>query len=142
MAVDDGAFDVVRSEEELRARHEVIEAGRVRVRKRIESEPFVSKEQRGIEHAVIDRVAVDGDDDGEVITLEDGSVSIPVLEEEVIVTKRVVVRERLIIRKQTEYAPVELRGELRHEEVDVEVDESIAERVTDSGRGRSNLTTD
>jgi len=80
--VDDGTdgVEVIRYDEELTARHDVLETGRVRVRKHIVSEPFATEESRGIEHAIVDRVPADEDDDGEVITLEDGSVSIPVLE--------------------------------------------------------------
>jgi hypothetical protein len=45
-------------------------------------------------------VPVEGDDSGRVETLPDGSISIPVLEEQVVVSTRTVVRERLVVRRR------------------------------------------
>jgi len=52
-----------------------------------------------------------------------------------------VVRERLIIRKQTEYEPVALEGEVRHEEVEVDIDDAVADRVSDQRDGRGDSPT-
>ena len=57
--------------------------------------------ERSLEQGGIERVRVVGDDSGQVEILADGSVSIPLLEEQVVVTKRVVVRERIVVRKRT-----------------------------------------
>ena len=129
----DDATDIVRSEEQLVVQHNLLESGKIRVKKHVVSEAFEAVDERGIEHATIERVPADEGDSGEVEHLEDGSVSIPVLEEELVVTKRVVVRERIIIHKQTEYEPVDLRADLRHEEVEIEVDESVDARVSGVG---------
>jgi hypothetical protein len=57
--------------------------------------------ERTLEQGEIERISVDGEDSGEVEILPDGSVSIPLLEEQVVMTKRVLVRERIIVRKKT-----------------------------------------
>jgi uncharacterized protein (TIGR02271 family) len=44
---------------------------------------------------------------------------VPVLEEELVVTKRVVVRERVIVRKRTTTERRRIEAELRKERVDV-----------------------
>jgi stress response protein YsnF len=69
-------------------------------------------------------------DSGEIVTLPDGSVSVPVFEEELVITKRLVVRERIVIQKErvTENARVE--AELRHKHVDVEADPRTLEGKT------------
>ena len=57
--------------------------------------------ERKLEQGEVERIAVDGEDSGQVEILPDGSVSIPLIEEQVILTKRVIVRERIIVRKTT-----------------------------------------
>jgi len=47
-------------------------------------------------------VPVEGDDSGRVETLPDGSVSIPVLEEQVVASTRTIVRERVVVRRRRE----------------------------------------
>jgi uncharacterized protein (TIGR02271 family) len=59
-----------------------------------------------------------------VETLPDGSISIPVLEEELVVTKRLVVRERIVIRKETRTVTETVEAELRREHVDVDVEDA------------------
>jgi uncharacterized protein (TIGR02271 family) len=75
----------------------------------------------------VHRVATSDGDSGEVETLPDGSISIPVFEEELVVTKRLVVRERIVVRKETHVRTETVEAELRRERVDVEVDEPQAE---------------
>ena len=60
------------------------------------------------------------EDSGEIEYLEDGSVSIPVLEEELVVTKRTVVRERIIVRKQWITEAQRIQAELRRERVEID----------------------
>lgn len=55
-------------------------------------------------------------------TLPDGSVSIPVLEEELVVSKRMVVRERIIIRKRTVSEEQPIEAELRRERLEIDSD--------------------
>jgi uncharacterized protein (TIGR02271 family) len=59
-------------------------------------------------------------DSGEVETLPDGSISIPLLEEQVVLTKRVVVRERIIVRKGVEMERKRIDSEIRRERIELE----------------------
>jgi stress response protein YsnF len=48
---------------------------------------------------------------------------IPILEEQLVITKRLVVRERVILRKHVTLARETVEAELRTEHISVEVDE-------------------
>jgi uncharacterized protein (TIGR02271 family) len=121
---------LVRSEEELRAGVERIAAGAVRARTEVDVEHVRQLVERGVEHAEVERAAsTDEADDGQVWYLPDGSISIPVLEEELVVTKRLRVRERIVIRKSTTTEQAVVEADLRRERVEVDVDPSVADRV-------------
>jgi uncharacterized protein (TIGR02271 family) len=123
---------VVRHEEELLVEAAPVEIGSVHVRKRIEREHVKHVTTREVEEADVERRAVQGEDSGQIETLPDGSVSIPVFEEELVVTKRLVVRERIIIRKHTRTHDQVVRSTLRRERVDVDADsEDLLEQGTD-----------
>jgi uncharacterized protein (TIGR02271 family) len=115
--------EIVRHEEELAAETQVLSAGAAYARKRVEVEKVEEGFPRRVERAEVERVAARDGDSGEVETLPDGSISIPVLEEELVVTKRTVVRERIVIRKEVVTEQQRVEAELRRERVDVEVDE-------------------
>jgi uncharacterized protein (TIGR02271 family) len=119
--------NLIRHEEELRLSTQVTVVGAVHAEKRIEVEKVAQDFPREVEHAEIERTAAQEGDSGQIETLPDGSVSIPVLEEELIVTKRTVVRERIVIRKETVTAYQRVEAELRREQVDVEVEEGDQE---------------
>ena len=101
------------------------EAGRARVRKRADVERVEQPVTRGVEHADLDRVPAEEADDGEVRTLPDGSLSIPVFEEQVVVTKRLVVRERVVVRKHTVYEEHLVTADLRKERLEVDVEGDV-----------------
>lgn len=114
---------VTRFEEEARVRTEERDAGTVRVHKYVESQAVEQVVPRRIEHAGVgEHVPAQEGDSGEIEVLEDGSVSIPIFEEELVVTKRLVVRERVIVRKVTEIDEHRLQTELRKERVEVDTD--------------------
>lgn len=125
----DGDVAVVRSEEELEVGVTERTAGAVRARKRVETEHVEQLVDRGIEHAEVERSAVVEGDSGEVETLPDGSISIPVFEEQLVVEKRLVVRERIIIRKHTVVEHELVEADLQKEHVDVEADAAVQGRV-------------
>lgn len=135
---------LVRHEEELRPGTATEQVGSVRVRKHVETYPVEKLVERHSEQVdeVGQRVpAVEGDS-GQIETLEDGSVSIPVFEEELVVTKRVVVRERLIVRKTTVTDEHRIEAELRKERVEVDADagvelNEVADAASSSGSGRA-----
>jgi uncharacterized protein (TIGR02271 family) len=72
----------------------------------------------------VERLPAGEGDSGEIETLPDGSVSIPVLEEELVVTKRVVVRERIVVRKAVTSRIERVQAELRRERVELEGDQA------------------
>jgi stress response protein YsnF len=125
----DDEAEVVRREEEVVLGRVEREVGDVRMRKVVEERPFEDVVPRGIEHADFERVPADSEDAGEVRQLADGSVSIPVFEEQLVVEKRVIVRERVLVRKRVESVPQEIRADLRREVVEVDVDPEAAHRV-------------
>ena len=120
---------VVRHEEELVTDTMVGEAGRVGVRKVVEHERVETVVPRGVEHAEFERQAPGEADSGEVEVLADGSVSIPVFEEELVIERRLVVRERVIVRKHTVTEERRVEADLRRERVEVETDAEVADRV-------------
>ena len=125
----DDDTEVIRREEELRAGTSVREAGKVGVRKLVESERASTVVEVGTEHADFERHPVVEADSGEVEVLPDGSISIPVFQEELVIEKRLVVRERVIVRKHTVTEDRLVEAELRRERVEVEADPEVADRV-------------
>ena len=122
--------ELIRSEEELDVATRQREAGRVRARKVVDHEQVERTVPVGTEHAETERVAAAEGDSGQVETLADGSLSIPIFEERLVVEKRLVVRERIIIRKHTVYEDRRITADLRRERIEVEVDEEVMDRVT------------
>ena len=127
------AVDVVRSEEELRTATKDVEAGRLRLRREVDEEPVHDTVQRDVEHADVDRLEADPHDSGEIETLPDGSISVPIFEEQIVVTKRVVVRERIVIRKRTITEAHAIDATVRRERVEIDADDVIADRVEVEG---------
>lgn len=125
----DDATEVIRREEELTVATEAQEAGRLGVRKVVDHERAATMVPVGTEHADLERYAPAEADSGEVELLPDGSISIPVFQEELVVEKRLVVRERVVVRKHTVTEERRVEADLRRERVEVEVDPEIADRV-------------
>ena len=116
------AAELTVSEERLRVDSEREQIGSARAVKHVDVEHATTRVERGTEHADLERAVVDDidADSGEVETLEDGSMSIPVFEEQLVITKRLVVRERVIIRKHTVYEEQVVSADLRRERLEVE----------------------
>ena len=85
--------------------------------------------RRGIEQAGLERIDAGDGDSGRIETLPDGSVSIPLFEEQVVVEKRLVVRERVVVRKQTVVEDQVVEADLRRERLEVDADPSLVEDV-------------
>jgi len=103
--------------------------GFLRARKRIETVRVRESVTRAGEDLDLERLPVAADDPGGVLTLADGGLSIPIYEEEVVVTKRVVLKERVVIRKRIETHTTPVNTELRRELVEIDIDESLKDRV-------------
>ena len=125
--------DIVRSEEELRPEVDAHEVGRVHTRKLVDTERVEAVVPRDIEDADVEREPAGEADSGEVETLPDGSVSIPLFEEQLVIEKRLVVRERVIIRKRRVTEEHRVEADLRRERLEVDADESVADRLSPGG---------
>lgn len=117
--------ELVRHEEELRAGKAIETYGSVRARKVVETERVEEVLPVSVEQAVIERVPAADGDSGEIETLPDGAVSIPVVEEELVVSTRRVVRERVVIRKQVVEEARVVAADLRRERVDLETSGAV-----------------
>ncbi len=108
-------------EEELRVGKRVVETGRVRVTKTVHEHEEVVDEPLMREEYDVERVRIDEFVDGPVGPRHEGeTLIVPVLEEVLVVEKRLVVREELrITRRQTEERRPQ-RVKLLSEEVSVE----------------------
>lgn len=125
-ASDEGTTsNLVRSEEELTVGTVEDEAGSVRARKSVDTFPIQQTVERSVEHANVERLAPETTDSGEVETLPDGSVSIPIFEEELVVTKRMVVRERVVIRKSTVTDEHVVEADLKRERIEIDADPAV-----------------
>jgi uncharacterized protein (TIGR02271 family) len=122
----DTAPSVVRHEEKLRIGTAPVEVGAVRVRKELQTEDVSEDVPRDVERADSERTGPLENDSGQVETLPDGSVSVPVFEEEIVVMRRLVVRERIVIRKTTTSEVQRVEEEVRKVRVEVEVDEEVS----------------
>jgi uncharacterized protein (TIGR02271 family) len=125
--VRDEEASVVRHEEELQLETQEYEAGSVRARKRVETDQVERVEPRSVEYGDFERAPVNDGDSGEIETLEDGSISIPLFEERLVVSKELFVRERVILRKRTVTEQHRIEAELRKEQIEVEGDVETTE---------------
>jgi len=117
--------EIVRHEEELEVGVETHEYGAVSIDKRVHHEHVSDVVPRAVEHFDgVERTPPGEADSGEVEFLADGSISIPIIEEELVIEKRAVVRERIVIRKRTESRDERVDATLRKERVDVDLDDS------------------
>ena len=119
--------EVVLSEEQLRVSTTQEQVGAVRAVKHVDTQTVTERVDRSVEHADTERVGVPdgGVDSGQVETLEDGSLSIPVFEEQIVVTKRLVVRERVIVRKHTVVEEQVVTADVRRERLEIETEGDV-----------------
>jgi uncharacterized protein (TIGR02271 family) len=126
----DRAAEVTVAEERLQVGTEREQVGSARAVKHVDVEQATTRVERGSERADLERTVVDDvdGDSGEVETLPDGSISIPVFEEQLVITKRLVVRERVVVRKHTVYEEQVVSADLRRERLEVE---AVGDAVVD-----------
>jgi len=124
-----------RSEEEVRVGTRGREAGAVKVRKSVRTDREQVRVPKRREEIDIERVPGEGREASEVeIGEDDAVVVVQVLEEEVVVSKRVVVKEEIQLRKRVVEDEEVVEVDLRKEEADIE--------DTTSGRGGKGQGTD
>ncbi len=120
---DTNDLRVQRSEEEGRAGTREREAGAVKVRKSVRTEREEVRVPKRREEVDIERVPGEGREASEADIGEAGEdevIVVQVFEEEVVVSKRVVLKEEIRIRKKVVVEEEAIEVDLRKEEVDIE----------------------
>ena len=113
---------VQRSEEELTAGTREVEAGSMRVRKRVRTDREQIEVPTRREEVSVERVPVSGE--ATEAEIGEDEVVVPVTEEEVVVGKRAVVKEEVRLRKDVVEDTEVVEEDVRREEIDVEDDTS------------------
>ena len=108
---------VQRQEEELRAGVREREAGEVGVRKTVRTERERIAVPKKREEVSVERVPVNDGTPGEI---GEDEVSVPLVEEEVVVDKRAVVKEEIRVRKDVVQDEEIVEEEVRKEEIDID----------------------
>ncbi|MBF6612085.1 MAG: YsnF/AvaK domain-containing protein [Chloroflexi bacterium] len=127
------------AEEELQVVKQWVEAGTIVLRKRVQEETKTVPVELAYEEVQVDRVPVNKVlADGEAAApRQEGDVwIIPVVEEELVVTKRRVVREELRVNKRRVLTRQEVSDVVRSEHVEVETAGNIERAGAESPRRR------
>jgi len=116
--LDDNELRVQRSEEELRAGVRQREAGSMNVKKSVRTESEEVRVPKKREEVEVERVPMDR----EVAEAEfgDEEVVVQVFEEEVVVSKRIVLKEEIRLRKRVVEEEEVVEVDLRKEEVEID----------------------
>jgi uncharacterized protein (TIGR02271 family) len=117
---DEDELRVQRSEEELVAGTREREAGAMKVRKRVHTDRERIEVPTRREEVSVERVPVDGEATEAQIGADE--VSVPVVEDEVVVQKKPVAREEIRVRKDVVHEQQIVEEDVRREEVDIEDD--------------------
>jgi uncharacterized protein (TIGR02271 family) len=123
---DDDELRVQRSEEQLETEVRRREAGAVRVRKSVHTDHEEFRVPKRREEVEIERVPASGRDAPEGTELGEDEMIMRVYEEEVVVSKRVVLKEEIRLRKEVVEEEEIVEADLRREEV--EIDDQTARR--------------
>jgi uncharacterized protein (TIGR02271 family) len=116
-----GDLRVQRSEEEARAGVREREAGQVNVRKSVRTEREVVRVPKRREEVDIERVTVEGEAvEATEAEIGEDEVVVQVFEEELVVTKRVVLKEEIRLRKRVLEEEETVEVDLRKEEVEID----------------------
>ena len=117
---DEDELRVQRSEEELLAGTRERVAGSVNVRKRVRTDRERLEVPTRREEVSVERVPVSGEASEAQIGADE--VSVPVVEDEVVVQKKPVVKEEIRVRKDVVHERQIVEEDVRREEVDIEDD--------------------
>jgi uncharacterized protein (TIGR02271 family) len=117
---DEDELRVQRSEEELVAGTREREAGAMKVRKRVRTDRERIEVPTKHEEVSVERVPVSGEASEAQIGADE--VSVPVVEDEVVVQKEPVAREEIRIRKDVVHERQIVEEDVRREEVEIEDD--------------------
>ncbi|MGI9149823.1 MAG: YsnF/AvaK domain-containing protein [Chloroflexota bacterium] len=117
---DDAERTVQLREEELRARKETVETGKVRIGKEVVTEQKTLEVPVTREEVTVERHAVERRPATGAIGEGDETIRVPVHEEQVTVDKRAVVTEEIGIGKRKVQETKEVSGTVRREEARIE----------------------
>lgn len=112
---------IVRSEEELRVGKRQVQAGEVAVHKHVETERVAKDVPVTREEVEVERRPISADTarSGRA-TIRDDEIRVPVMEEEVVVEKRAVPKEEVVIRKHAKTDTERVEADVRRERIDVD----------------------
>ncbi|HZT15673.1 MAG TPA: PRC and DUF2382 domain-containing protein [Gaiellaceae bacterium] len=113
---------VTRTEEELKVGKRTVEAGQVRVRKWVETEPVEAEVELTRERATVRRERIDEPAAGHDFREEE--IEVPLRAEEPVVEKQAVAKERISVGKQAERDTRTVTETVRKERVDVDGDDA------------------
>jgi uncharacterized protein (TIGR02271 family) len=119
---------LTRTEEELTIGKREVSRGEVRVGKHVETERVSEPVTRRREEVVIERRPVQPGTRADASTIGDADVRVPLMEEEVVVEKRPVVKEELVIGKRVVEERDTVEAEVRREEFDIDNTTDVAAR--------------
>jgi uncharacterized protein (TIGR02271 family) len=114
----DNELRVQRTEEELAAGTREREAGEVRVKKNVRTDRESVEVPTRHEEVSVERVPLSGE--ASEAEIGDDEVNVPVTEEEVVVSKRPVVKEEVRIRKDVVEDTEVVEEDVRREEIEVD----------------------
>jgi uncharacterized protein (TIGR02271 family) len=114
----DGEARMTLSEEQLQVGKRIVEAGEVRIRKSVEAEQVRESIRVMREDVTVERRPVPPGVGLEPRT-EGDTLYVPIVEEELVVTKRLVAREELVIRKRQVMEEQVIEETLHHERAEV-----------------------
>ena len=113
-----GEARIVVSEEQLQVGKRIVEAGEVRIRKHVEAEQVRETVSVMREDVTVERRPVPAGVGLEPRT-EGDTLYVPIVEEEIVVTKRLIAREELVIRKRQVMEEQVIEETLHHERAEV-----------------------
>lgn len=109
------------SEEELEIRRQRMSAGEVDIHKRVETEHVSTPVTTMREEAVVERRPIsDATLQAGTARIEGDEIHVPLMEEEVVVEKRIVPKEELVVKKHMVQETENVEADLRKERVDVD----------------------
>jgi uncharacterized protein (TIGR02271 family) len=125
---------MTRSEEELRIGTREVQAGEVVVNKTVETEHVSAPVERRVERVRVERRPVTGATANMEARIEGNEIRVPIVEEEVVVEKRPVVKEEIVLSRDVATETEVVESDIRKERVDVH-EEGRTDSVRSSERG-------
>ena len=113
---------LTRSEEELAIDKRQVQAGEVGIRRTVETERVEERVPVTREEVTVERRPLSADA-GQDVTITDDEIRIPVMEEQLLVEKRVVPKEEIVIRKRAVTEEKTVEADLRRERVEYDEDQ-------------------